>query len=111
MRNLAAKLMIACVSLSFVQTQAASAQDVDSRAALEQTFVKAQACRNAFGSDWDPIVADGLSNLEIFLIEDDPTIPKVELDVILGELFAEGDAMPITDELRDHCRQVMASGS
>lgn len=110
MRNLAAKLATAGIVLAGALTHSVAAQEGNPRTALQETLVKAVACNTEFGSSWEPIVNDALFNLESLLIEEDPTIPKVDLDVILAELLAEGKAMPATDELKEHCRNVMAAG-
>jgi len=110
LRSFPAHLAAACVALTSVLPHAAFAQEPDARATLEDTLAKAKACQIAFGEAWDPIVEDGLFNLESYLIEQDPTIPKVELDVILAEVLADGEALPATDELREHCNNVMAYG-
>lgn len=111
MRHLTARLGIAGIALSCALPHTAWAQEGDARAALEATLVNAVACKAEFGADWDPIVNDALSNLETFLTEEDPDIAKVDLDVILAELLADGKELPMTDALKDHCRTVMASGS
>lgn len=111
MRSLAVQLATVAIVLSGALTHSAVAQEGDARAALLDTLAKAQACRTEFGGEWDAIVSDALFNLEGFLVDEDPTIPKVDLDVILAEALADGKEMPVTEDLRAHCRQVMASGS
>lgn len=88
----------------------ASALQPDAEAALQKTLVKAVACRNAYGAEWEPIVNDALANLEAYLLENEPDMAKVDLDVILAERLDDGKKLPVTDELRSYCRRVMSSG-
>lgn len=111
MRRIGLQLVVAVAAASGALSQMAVAQDADIKATLQQTLATAEACRIEFGADWEPIVNEGMTNLENFLIEEDEGIPKVDLDVALMDALADGKEMKMTDELREHCRNVMAYGS
>jgi len=104
------KVLLASSQLALALTPMASAQTRDTTAMLQESVAKAVACRGEFGNDWDQVVREALDSLESHLLEQDPDMSKVDLDVVYTEALEGGKTMPMTQELRAYCQQAMAAG-
>ncbi|MEG2579019.1 MAG: hypothetical protein RSA54_14940 [Glutamicibacter sp.] len=104
------KMMLAGGLLALVLSPVASAQTRDATAMLQESVSKAVACRGEFGDDWDQVVRDALDTLEAHLLEQDPDMSKVDLDVAYTEALEGGKTMKMTPALRAYCEQAMAAG-
>lgn len=104
------KMLLAGSLLALALTPIASAQTRDATAMLQESVAKAVACRGEFGDDWDQVVRDALDTLESHLLEQDPDMSKVDMDVIYTEALEGGKTMKMTPALRAYCEQAMAAG-
>lgn len=75
------------------------------------TLVTAIACQKEFGADWDDIVSTGYEGVNQAILELDEPMAKPDIDVLLMEAQAEGEAMEMTDDLRAECNRIISFGS